>query len=165
MTGTPREKGRHDGHVVLVTGAANGIGRATALRLAEEARPSCARCERGGPARRRLRDAVRHRRHVVDVTSQSAVDELVRQVIERYARIDAVANIAGIMDGFLAVHEMDDAVWSRVMAVNVDGPMRVCRAVLPSMIARGRGVIVNVSSEPDCAADVPAPPTPPRSTR
>lgn len=61
--------------------------------------------------------------------------------------MDAVANIAGIMDGFLPPHELDDAIWERVMNVNVTAIMRLTRAVLPLMREAKYGSIVNVSSE------------------
>ena len=61
-------------------------------------------------------------------------------------RQDQVANVAGIMDWFLPAHEVDDEAWNRVMAVNVNGPMMLCRKVLPGMLERGAGAIVNVAS-------------------
>jgi NAD(P)-dependent dehydrogenase (short-subunit alcohol dehydrogenase family) len=61
--------------------------------------------------------------------------------------VDGLANVAGIMDGFLPPAEVDDLTWERVFAVNVTAMMRLTRAVLPIMLAAGGGSIVNVSSE------------------
>jgi len=61
--------------------------------------------------------------------------------------VDALANNAGIMDAFLPVGELSDEMWDRVMGVNVTGPMRLTRAVLPGMLERGKGAIVNTASE------------------
>jgi NAD(P)-dependent dehydrogenase (short-subunit alcohol dehydrogenase family) len=61
--------------------------------------------------------------------------------------VDALANVAGIMDGFLPAAEVDDALWDRVFSVNVTAIMRLSRAVLPLMVEAGSGAIVNVSSE------------------
>jgi NAD(P)-dependent dehydrogenase (short-subunit alcohol dehydrogenase family) len=63
-----------------------------------------------------------------------------------HGRIDVLANVAGIMDWFLPAHEVDDDTWDRVMAVNVRGPMTLCRKVLPGMMERKSGAIVNVGS-------------------
>lgn len=152
MAANSAEAGRHEGGVMVVTGAANGIGRATATRLAAEGATVIALDVDEKALRTLAHDTGHDTGHdidcaVVDVTSQAAVDRLVERVLERHSRVDAVANVAGVMDGFLAVHEMDDAVWARVMAVNVEGPMRLSRALLPTMMDQGRGAIVNVSSE------------------
>ena len=62
-------------------------------------------------------------------------------------RVDVLANVAGIMDGVLPPHELDDATWELVLGVNLTGPMHLTRAVLPLMMAAGHGSIVNVASE------------------
>jgi NAD(P)-dependent dehydrogenase (short-subunit alcohol dehydrogenase family) len=142
---------RHDGRVVIVTGAGSGIGRATAIRLAREgARVVGCDLTAAGVADT-AEEISAHRglstMTVADVTRQSDVDDLIRLTVETYGRVDAVANVAGVMDWFLPAHELDDETWTRVMAVNVEGPMRVTRAVLPGMIERGKGSVVNIASE------------------
>jgi NAD(P)-dependent dehydrogenase (short-subunit alcohol dehydrogenase family) len=65
-----------------------------------------------------------------------ATDEGVAAVVAAAGgRVDALANVAGIMDAFLPPAEVDDATWERVFAVNVTAPMRLTRAVLPLMLA------------------------------
>jgi len=77
------------------------------------------------------------------VADQADVDRVVAAAGER---VDVLANVAGIMDGFLPVAELDDATWERVVGVNLTGPMRLIRAVIPRMLEAGGGSIVNVSS-------------------
>jgi NAD(P)-dependent dehydrogenase (short-subunit alcohol dehydrogenase family) len=138
--------GRFTGQTVIVTGAASGIGRAVASRVAREG----GRVVAVDLAKDRLDDlvALLHDAEIVaiagDITSAASVEEIVRAAGER---IDALANVAGIMDDMSAVHEMTDATWERVMRVNVDGTMRLMRAVVPGMLAVKAGRIVNVASE------------------
>lgn len=138
--------GRFTGKTVIVTGAASGIGRATASRIAREGGRVIAvdiAAERLDALTAALPNA-----NVVTVAADITKDEDIARIVEAAgARIDALANVAGIMDDMTPLHEVTDGVWNRVFAVNVDGMFRLTRAVLPSMITAGRGSIVNVASE------------------
>ena len=84
---------------------------------------------------------------VADVADSSkSVHATMSQVSTSHPRIDALVNVAGVMDGRGSVHEVDDRTWERVMSVNAAGTMRVMRAVLPQMLQAGAGAIVNVAS-------------------
>jgi NAD(P)-dependent dehydrogenase (short-subunit alcohol dehydrogenase family) len=141
---------RHQGRVAIVTGAGSGIGRAVALRLAGEgaAVVGCDVNAAGLDATlAAIRDAGRDATMLpADVTDPAAVDRLVDEASGRHGRVDLLANVAGIMDWFLPAHEVDDETWQRVLAVNVTGPMQLCRRVLPGMLTRRAGAIVNVAS-------------------
>ena len=79
-----------------------------------------------------------------DITQQTDIDAIVTAAGDR---IDALANVAGINDDFSPLHETTDAMWDRVIAINLTGGFKLTRAVLPTMLQRGNGSIVNVSSE------------------
>lgn len=138
--------GRFSGKTVIVTGAGSGIGRATASRVAREGGRVIAvdiSAERLDQFVAEFPDAgivpV-----VADITSDDAISAIISAAGER---IDALANVAGIMDDMTPVHEVSDEVWRRVFAINVDGTMQLTRAVLPAMLARAAGSIVNIASE------------------
>jgi NAD(P)-dependent dehydrogenase (short-subunit alcohol dehydrogenase family) len=140
---------RHRGRVALVTGAASGIGRAVALRLAREGADVVAVDLHREPLEAVLAemgaDAGRSVAVVADVSDRGDAERAVAAA-EDLGGLGLLVNNAGIMDGFLPAHEVDDDTWRRVMAVNVDGPMLFTRAALPAMTARGAGAVVNVAS-------------------
>ncbi|WIB61657.1 SDR family NAD(P)-dependent oxidoreductase [Curtobacterium sp. MCLR17_007] len=146
---TDTTTGRFTGRTIIVTGAGSGIGRATAARIAHEGGRVIATdvvAERLDALRAELVESAGLAVETVvgDVTGTETIDAVLAAAGDR---IDGLANVAGIMDAFLPPSEVDDATWDRVFSVNVTGPMRLTRAVLPVMIAAGRGAVVNVASE------------------
>ncbi len=138
--------GRFTGKTAIVTGAGSGIGKATAIRLAQEG----ARVVAADISRERLDQfaAENPALDLVTVQADISTEAGVQDVVAAAGgRVDALANVAGIMDAFLPPAEVDDATWDRVIAVNLTSVMRLTRAVLPLMLAAGEGAIVNVSSE------------------
>ncbi|MGC5170677.1 SDR family NAD(P)-dependent oxidoreductase [Microbacterium sp. DT81.1] len=138
--------GRFDGKTVIVTGAASGIGRAVASRVAREGGRVIAvdlSADRLDGLAAAL-DGHDVRPVAADITSE---DDIVTIVAAVEGRVDAVANVAGLSDDFAPMHEVSDAVLERVFNVNVFGLIRLTRAVLPLMIAAGTGSIVNIASE------------------
>ena len=138
--------GRFAGKTIIVTGAASGIGRATASRIAREG----GRVIASDIAADKL-EAFRAEHPDADIvtvpgdlTQQDAIDAVVAAAGDR---IDGLANVAGINDDFSPAGETTDAVWDRVIAINLTAPFKLMRAVLPAMEAARRGAILNVSSE------------------
>jgi NAD(P)-dependent dehydrogenase (short-subunit alcohol dehydrogenase family) len=144
---------RHAGSIAIVTGAGSGIGRATAVRLAAEGAHvlGCDVNEVGlHETVASITSAGGHAAAAVgDISQQADVDRIVAAA---GARIDILANVAGIMDHFIPLGELDDATWDRVLGVNLTGVMRLSRAVLPSMLEHGGGAIVTVGSKATLSA-------------
>jgi NAD(P)-dependent dehydrogenase (short-subunit alcohol dehydrogenase family) len=139
---------RFEDKAVLVTGAASGIGRATALRLAAEG-ASLACLDLSGAALGELGHELEATGRPwlcleCDVSDEAAVARAVAAVIERYGRLDAVCNVAGILRADHS-HELRLQDWERVLRVNLTGTFLVCRAAIPYLL-KTRGAIVNTSS-------------------
>ena len=137
------------GRVALVTGGSRGIGRAVALRLAALGF-SVAICGRDESALEEARREISHSGTRVlslslDVTNSKKVTAAVRQVEEAFGSIHVLVNSAGI-GGFGPAHEQSEADWDRVLDTNLKSVFLLSRAVAPSMIQRGSGDIINISS-------------------
>jgi NAD(P)-dependent dehydrogenase (short-subunit alcohol dehydrogenase family) len=141
--------GRLDGKVAIVTGAAKGIGRAAALRLAAEgATVGVADVDEPGAkdtARQILETGGESIAVPTDVSRPDQVAALVDLVAGRHDGLDVLVNIAGIAVGG-SVHDMAEADWDRVFAVNLKGIWHAMKYAIPRLRASGGGSIVNMSS-------------------
>ncbi|PUB32318.1 NAD(P)-dependent dehydrogenase (short-subunit alcohol dehydrogenase family) [Promicromonospora sp. AC04] len=137
---------RFGGCTTIVTGAGSGIGFATASRILREGGRVIA-VDVSAPRLAAL-VAAHPNAQLVTVEADITDEAGVRRIVDAAGdRIDGLANVAGIGDDMTPIHETSDQVWERVFAVNVDGTFRLTRAVVPKMLAAGRGSIVNVASE------------------
>jgi NAD(P)-dependent dehydrogenase (short-subunit alcohol dehydrogenase family) len=132
--------GRLSGKVALVTGAASGIGAATAALFAEHG-ATVIGLDRNAPAAADARLALVHG----DITDGASVQALVADVLARHGRVDVLVNNAGA-DVFSDPLQLDDADWQRCLDLNLKGAWNLCKAVLPAMVAAGAGSIVNIAS-------------------
>jgi NAD(P)-dependent dehydrogenase (short-subunit alcohol dehydrogenase family) len=139
------------GKVALVTGAASGIGRATAEALAGMGARVVASdidADAGAAAAAELSAAGADARFVAgDVADMSAMDAIVAAAVNAFGRLDCAANCAGIGGGHAPTHEYPVDLWDRILAVNLRGTWLAMRAEIPALLAHGDGgAIVNVAS-------------------
>lgn len=146
------------GKVVVITGAVSGIGRATALRFAEEG-ARVAAWDVSAKSAPQLESAIQWAGgesyfQAVDVASASAVESAAAAVVARWGRIDVLINNAGIVrdaqlvkwNGGSPESVMSEDMWDSVIGVNLKGVFLVTRAVVPHMIKGGGGVILSAAS-------------------
>jgi len=135
------------GQIAVVTGAATGIGETIAARLASAGATLCI-IDLDGPAAAAAAERIGHGAYSVacDVTDVNSVERTVRTILERSNAIDILVNNAGLAGKAAPIWEQTDTDWLKVMAVNINGPFYLCRAVIPHMRSRGYGRIVNIAS-------------------
>jgi NAD(P)-dependent dehydrogenase (short-subunit alcohol dehydrogenase family) len=137
------------GKVTIVTGAASGIGRGTAELFAEHG-ALLVLVDRDRLGLETLRDQLVAQNVQVaivegDVSESATIESIVALALERFGRIDVVFNNAGIMP-FGDLAGFAETTWDQVMDVNVKSMYLMCKAVIPHMLAQGRGSIINTSS-------------------
>lgn len=135
--------------VVIVTGAGRGIGRATAEAFGASGWRVVVAEQRQALGRAAARALVRRGVAALfvptDVADAGSVDRMVRRALQRFRRVDCLVNNAGVLAvGSLVRLRAADV--ERIVAVNLTGPLLVSRAVLPAMLRRRTGVVVNVAS-------------------
>ena len=138
------------GKTVLVTGASSGIGRAAALAFGREGARLvvCARREE------RLNEVIDERKaagvethgFLLDVRDRSAVNRAIAALPEEWRTIDVLVNNAGLSRGLAKVYEDDPENWEEMIDTNVRGLLYVTRALVPGMVERGRGHVINMGS-------------------
>ena len=136
--------------VAIVTGGARGIGKEYSLRFAEEGAKvtvcdilDCAETVREIKAKGGEVLALK-----TDVASEESTVEMAKKTVERFGRIDILANNAAIYGGLKLkpFHEVSVDEWDKMMAVNLRGTWLCCKAVFPYMKEQGKGKIINISS-------------------
>lgn len=135
-----------EGKVAIVTGGTSGIGLAIVAELAGRG----ARVLSVGRNRAAGEQAVADSAHVAflaaDLGDRGAPERIVKEAVAQFGRIDVLVNNAGILARGDAL-ECSDADWDRHLEINLTVPLRLSRAVLPGMIAAGKGSIINVASD------------------
>ncbi len=135
---------------VVVTGGASGIGRAAALLLAQKgARVFVGDVDEAGGRMTAAAGATQGlavEYLPLDLIAHRSIDDFVAAVHDRVERVDGLVNAAG-WDQIQPFLENPPEMWDRIVAVNLLGPIRLTRGVLPPMVAAGRGKIVNISSD------------------
>jgi meso-butanediol dehydrogenase / (S,S)-butanediol dehydrogenase / diacetyl reductase len=132
----PRQVGRFDGASALVTGGAHGIGRACAVRLADEGARVAVMDVDEGAAREVAAQLVQigERPHLamrMDVTDPSSVEQAIRRSASEFGQIDILVNVAGGDTEHGTFEDSGDEVWRRMLELNLLGVVRCCRTAIP----------------------------------
>lgn len=141
--------------VVVVTGGASGIGAAMARRFVREGARAVVVADRNGPQAGELALAIGGHAAEVDVTMETGLQRLIDDCESRHGAIDLFCSNAGI-----TAHggpELPDADWQRVMAVNLMAHVHAARALLPRMLARGGGYLLQTASAAGLLSQFDAP--------
>ncbi|MGN6234416.1 MAG: SDR family NAD(P)-dependent oxidoreductase, partial [Trinickia sp.] len=137
------------GRVVVITGGARGIGYAVAQRALRSGAAVAlwdVDAERLERSRGELSEWGTVSAVAVDLVDEAAVEAAAASTFREHGSIDVLINSAGITGGNGSTWELDPAVWRRVIEVNLIGSYLTCRAVVPRMLERGYGRIVNIAS-------------------
>ena len=138
------------GKFALITGGSRGIGRAIAEAYADQGAQVFI-CGRNDSDVARAIDEIRRAGGVIDgtsgdITKPADVQRIVRQAVERFGTIDVLVNNASVLGPRVTIAEYEFATWREVMATNLDGVFLITHEVLPIMLTRRCGAIINLTS-------------------
>jgi len=135
------------GKTVFITGAASGIGRAQAIAFMENgANVFGFDLDEVGLLHLKKQHGSRFSFQAGSVSNNDEVKQAVKQALSTFGSIDILLNTAGVLDGYAKTLETDEDLWNHIMDTNVKGTYFVTNAVLPHMLQRKSGVIVNMAS-------------------
>jgi NAD(P)-dependent dehydrogenase (short-subunit alcohol dehydrogenase family) len=139
-----------DGRMALVTGAGSGLGRAIAIMLAARGAAVAAVDLDAASAEETAQliaaSGGRGAAFEADTSLAADIDRAVTGAVSRLGPLEIMVNNAGILDGYFNVEEMSEAVWRRVIDIDLTGVFLGCKRALQEMLPRGRGRIVNMAS-------------------
>lgn len=139
-----------EGKVAVVTGAGSGIGRAIAVKYAAEGASVV--------VTDLVKEKVEETAHLLekagakviavagDVSSDADVGRMIDAARSSWGTVDVLCNNAGVMDRLFPLHEVTDELWNKILGVNLGGAFYTCRRVLPLMLEKKSGTIVNIAS-------------------
>lgn len=135
--------------VAVITGAGSGMGQAMAVEFVAEGARVVAidlRPEAAQATVNLIEDPSKIIAVTADVSNEDDVARAITTAIEQFGAVDIVCNNAGILDDYTIAEETTTELWNRIIGVNLTGPFFMSRAVLPHMVQRGKGVIINTAS-------------------
>lgn len=133
--------------IVFITGASSGIGKACANRFSN-AGSKLVLCARRFERLQKLADELKTECHIfqLDVRQETAVEKALRALPEKWQSIDILVNNAGLSQGLDKIYEGDSTDWNTMIDTNIKGLLYISREIIPGMVKRGRGHIINIGS-------------------
>ncbi|TDQ16624.1 NAD(P)-dependent dehydrogenase (short-subunit alcohol dehydrogenase family) [Algoriphagus boseongensis] len=136
--------------IAVVTGAASGMGKAIAELFAQEGAKVIVVDQVGADAEI-VAEGIRAKGgHAIglkcDVSDEEQVKKMIHAAVIEFGALDILVNNAGIMDNFMPLEKVSDALWNKVLAVNLNGPFYASREAISQMLKQGKGVMIHIAS-------------------